>query len=291
MTKKESKTSPATPASDKRDQAAQDNSLTEVKELSFEDTALRFKNSDGKWRISLRQLAEYYGMPFSEASRKLTSNNDLFRDLGLNGVTPSTSEARYIYVFKGGKLFDVNLSIRDSVSFLMLIPYKRYKDERKDKLVRMRNWLTDNAEKILTGESVQLIDTASLKDDPKSIQGDNNLRRALFIKKVNEAHPAAPNTVRRLHALSHNDQHLVRGPHVPFEAGAHLKYSKEQALKDSAQKMVSFAAIACGKIEIEDINRFEKEVFRGLPEKYIPDYLPGVIETTTQMKLMAGEEA
>lgn len=290
MSKRSGKTSPTTPA--KVGEALVDNvSITEVKELSFEDTALRFKNKAGKWRVSLRQLAEYYGVPFFKASQKLTLNSDLFRDLGVDTVTVSSHDMGGIYVFKDGKLHDVNLSIRDSVSFLMLIPYKRYRDERKEKLVRMRNWLTDNAEKILTGEFTQMIDTASLKDDPKSIQGDNNLRRALFIKKVNEAHPSAPNTVRRLHALSHNDQHLVRGPHVPFEAGAHLKYSKEQALKDSAQKMVSFAAIACGKIEIEDINRFEKEVFSGLPDKYIPDYLPGVIETTTQMKLMAGEES
>lgn len=279
MMKKESKTSPATPPSDKRDLAAQDNSLTEVKELSFEDTAVQFRNKEGKWRISLRQLAEYYDIKFSHAVAKIKKHSKLFRDLDPDHVTRSTS----------GYIYDLDMSIRDSVSFLTLLNYQRYGDEREEKLIRMRNWLTDNAEKILTGESVQMIDTASLKDDPRSIQGDNNLRRALYIKKVNEAHPSAPNTVKRLHALSHNDQKLVRGPHVPFEAGAHLKYNRNQALKDSAQKMVSFAAIACGKIEIEEINRFEREVFRGLPDKYIPDYLPGMIETTKQVKLLAGD--
>ena len=250
-TKKEKKTSPTTPAK-VGEALVNDNVSAEVKELSFEDTAIQFKNSDGKWRISLRHIAEYYDIKFSHAVAKLKKHSKLFRDLDKDHVTRSTA----------GYIYDIEMSIRDVVSFLTLLDYQRYDDEREDKLVRMRNWLTDNAEKILIGESPQLVDLGSLKDDPKSIQGDNGLRRALFIKKVNEAHPSAPNTVKRLHALSHNDQALVRGPNVPFEAGAHKKYSKELALKDSAQKMVSFAAIACGKIEIDDINRFEREVFR-----------------------------
>jgi len=142
MTKRNEKTSPATPASDKRDQVTQDNSLAEVKELSFEDTSVVFKNKNGLWRISLRQLADYYGMPFSDASRKLTKNPELFRDLESGGVTPSVN----------GSIFDYDLSIRDAVSFLTLLNYKRYQDERRQKLIRMRNWLTDTAEKILTGE-------------------------------------------------------------------------------------------------------------------------------------------
>jgi len=247
-----------------------------VKELSFEDTEIQFKNTGGTWRISLRHIADYYEIQFGHAVSKITKNQELFRDLGLDHVTRSSD----------GKLLDYYLSIRDSVSFLMLLNYKRYQNERRKKLIRMRNWLTDNAEKILTGESIQLVDLGSLKDDPKSIQGDNGLRRALFVKKVREAHPTGPNTRVRLIDLAHNDQNLVRGPHVPFEAGAHKKYDKELALKDSAQKMVSFAAIACGKIEIGDINRFEKEIFRGLPEKYIPEYLPGLIESTTQTRLL-----
>jgi len=247
-----------------------------VKELSFEDTAIQFKNTSGIWKISLRQLAEYYGVPFHQASRKLTLNRDLFRDLGPDATIASTKNTA----------FDYELSIRDAFSFLTTLDYKKYNGDRKAKLIRLRNWLTDTAEKILTGESIQLVDLGSLKDDPKSIQGDNGLRRALFVKKVREAHPTGPNTRVRLIDLAHNDQNLVRGPHVPFEAGAHKKYDKELALKDSAQKMVSFAAIACGKIEIDEINRFEREIFRGLPEKYIPEYLPGLIESTTQTRLL-----
>lgn len=257
----------------------QDNLSTKIKELSFEDSAIQFKNTGGKWRISLRKISEYYDISFNVSSQKLTRNRELFRDLGTDSVTLSDK----------GSVIDYDLSIRDAVSFLMLLNYKRYDDERKTKLIDMRNWLSDTAEKILTGELPLMIDIGSIKDDPKSIQGDNGLRRALFIKKVNEAHPASPNTVKRLHALSYNDQALVRGPDVKFEPGAHKKYSKELARKDSAQKMVSFAAIACGKIEIDDINRFQKEVFRGLPEKYIPDFLPMCIDSTKQLPLLVGE--
>lgn len=251
-------------------------SFESVKELSFEDTKVQFKNHAGKWRISLRQLAEYYGVPFHQASRKLTLNRDLFRDLGADAIIASTKNTA----------FDYDLSIRDAFSFLTTLDYKKYNGDRKAKLIRLRNWLTDTAEKILTDDSMFMVDIGSLKDDPKSIQGDNGLRRALFVKKVREAHPNGPNTRVRLIDLAHNDQNLVRGPHVPFEAGAHKKYDKALALKDSAQKMVSFAAIACGKIEIDDINRFEKEVFKGLPEKYIPEYLPNLIEKTKQTNLL-----
>ena len=274
-TRKREKTSP-TPTANGKELLVNSNVSSDVKELSFEDTSLQFKNADGKWRISLRQISEYYDIVFSKSVQKITTNRELFMDLGADTVTVSAN----------GSAFDYNLSIRDAVTFLGLLNYKRYDDTRRNKLIGMRKWLSDNAEKILTGETPQLLDLGSLKDDPKSIQGDNGLRRALFVKKVNEAHPTSPNTVKRLHALSHNDQALVRGPHVPFEAGAHKRYTKELALKDSAQKMVSFAAIACGKIEIDDINRFEREVFKGLPEKYIPDHLPGMIEPTKQTKLL-----
>ena len=257
------------------------------KELSFEDTSLKFKNNAGQWRISLRQLAEYYKISFNHASAKLTSNSDLFRDLVTGRVTGP----------KRGTVSDYELSIRDAVSFLTLLDYKRYDNERKGKLIRMRNWLTDTAEKVLTGDLVlrseveSLFDPSTLTDSPRAIAKDNNLRRALFIKKARETHPESPNTFKRLHDLAHNDQQLVEGPEVQFKQGWHRKLSSDLSLKDHAQKMASFAAIACGHIEIEDINRFERDLFQGLPEKYIPDHIPGLIETTKQMKLIGGAEA
>jgi len=169
---------------------------------------------------------------------------------------------------------------------------KRLPIERQDQVLKIVNFMAESTDMRLKGELIprseveNMIDIGSIKDDPKSIQGDNGLRRALFIKKVNEAHPSSPNTVNRLRNLSHNDQALLFGTGVPFEAGKHRKYSKEIAKKDSAQKMVSFAAIACGKIEINDINRFEREVFRGLPEQYIPDHLNDMIESTKQSTLL-----
>jgi hypothetical protein len=144
MTKKEG--NPATPPSEPLDTNTMKDSIPEVKELSFEDTAIQFKNSDGKWRTSLRLLAEYYDIKFSHASEKLTGNSDFFRDLGTDRITRSAN----------GSVYDYDLSIRDAVSFLTLVNYKRYKDERREKLIRMRNWLTDTAEKLLMGETVTL---------------------------------------------------------------------------------------------------------------------------------------
>lgn len=252
------------------------------KELSFEDASLKFRNKAGAWRVSLRQLAEYYEVPFYQASRRLTKNPELFKDTGLDAVR----------AFRDGKLFDIDLSIRDAFSFLTTLNYKKYSGERKEKLIRLRNWLLDTAEKVLNGELISrsevdgLFDPSTLTDKPRDIAKDNNLRRALFIKKAREAHPEGPNTYNRLHDLAHNDQRLVQGPKIQFQQGWHRKLSKEQSLKDHAQKMASFAAIACGHIEVDDINRFEQNLFQGLPEKYIPDYIPGAIETTRQVKLI-----
>ena len=75
------------------------------KELSFEDTAITFRQIGGTWRISLRQLAEYYDVPFKQASRKLTSNSDLFRDLVTGAVTAPVK----------GTVFDYELSISTAV--------------------------------------------------------------------------------------------------------------------------------------------------------------------------------
>lgn len=263
-----------------------DISAQNEKELSFEDTSMVFRRVSGIWRISLRQLAEYYDVPFHQASRKLTQNQELFRDLVTDAVTASTN----------GSVFDYLLSVRDAFSFLTTLNYKKYDGERRERLIRLRNWLTDTAEKVLNGDLISrseaegLFDPSTLNDNPREIARDNNLRRALFVKKARETHPERPNTFRRLHDLAHNDQRLVLGPEASFEQGWHRKLSKDLSLKDHAQKMASFAAIACGNIEIDDINRFERNLFLGLPEKYIPDHMPGLIDTTKQMKL-SGEVA
>lgn len=288
MSKRSGKTSPATPASDKRDKVTKIVSTldrinigTIVGMQLLAGTEVRIVEFDGKLYIPEVDVADGLDQGRGNFLKLLERNADLLNDY-----------PRTIMVIVRDRPHKMRvLSFENTRRAIMMVDHNVKDPMRREFLISRKRQYFQIIDEVYEGKNPQLVDVGSIKDDPKSIQGDNNLRRALFIKKVNETHPSAPNTVRRLHALSHNDQHLVRGPHVPFEAGAHLKYSKEQALKDSAQKMVSFAAIACGKIEIEDINRFEKEVFRGLPDKYIPDYLPGVIETTTQMKLMAGEEA
>ena len=57
MSKKAQKASHTNPTKD-CDALVHDNVSSEVKELSFEGTSIQFKNTDGKWRISLRKLAE-----------------------------------------------------------------------------------------------------------------------------------------------------------------------------------------------------------------------------------------
>lgn len=162
-------------------------------------------------------------------------------------------------------------------------------EDRVVKIVKTVQFMAKAAVAVV--EQVQLgglFNPSALTDNPKNIAKDNNLRRALFIKKVREKHPNRPNTFNKLVRLAHNDHDLIRGS-VEFEQGWHKKLTKELTLKDHAQKMASFAAIACGHTEIDEINRFERDLFRGLPEKFIPDHLPGMIETTKQLQLTGGE--
>jgi hypothetical protein len=237
---------------------------------------------EGKKRYPVNAIGRLFGYDEKHETQLYERNKEILKDNA--------------YPLKiGGKERATLIWCVDSIGLLILTgraDMKRLPEKRINTVIKIVQMMAESTDMRLKGDLIprseveNMIDVGSIKDDPKSIQGDNSLRRALFIKKVNEAHPSSPNTVNRLKDLSHNDQALLFGPGVPFEAGKHKKYSKDVAKKDSAQKMVSFAAIACGKIEMNDINRFEREVFRGLPEQYIPDHLNDMIESTRQSTLL-----
>lgn len=199
-----------------------------------------------------------------------------------------------------GKRYKTSVPCIDSQGLLIMTgraPLQNMSPERQETVIKIVQFMAESTDMRLKGDLISksevdlLIDTTSLKDDPKAIGRKNSVRRMVFVKTVRDTHPDNPNTFKRLHDLAHNDQALILGPGVPFEAGKHRKYSKDLALKDDAQKMASFAAIAAGHIEIDAINRFERNLFSGLPEKYVPDYLNVMIETTKQSKLIGECEA
>ncbi|MDD1729824.1 MAG: hypothetical protein LUQ50_12230 [Methanospirillum sp.] len=283
MTKRSEKTSPATPPSEKRDPVAKDNSPAEVKELSFEDTSIQFKNIGGKWRISLRELAEFYSIQFKHASEKLTLNPELFRDLEVGRVTrPGDNLA-----------LDYELSIRDAVSFLMLLPYKRYGDERGPKLIRMRNWLTDNAEKILTGEVPSVfpgMDIDSLGYGKKDLSPLNGLRLSALKHLAKRNHPSSPNTVNRAIATFRNDHQVMKG-HQEMEKNWRRELQEPERRKLQAHVAIDFAALANGHLELDERMKYEQAMFRDICPELRPDFLPVQIETTRQMKLIGGDES
>jgi len=117
----------------------------ETKSLTHNEFQLEFRKINGVWRISLRQICDYYEIEFSYASQKITRNRELFRDLGLDSVT----------LFSDGKVVDYLLTVRDGVQFLTLLNYKRYKDERRTKLIGLKNWMADDVEKALIGDVLE----------------------------------------------------------------------------------------------------------------------------------------
>jgi len=286
MSKRSSKTSPTAPA--KVCEALDiDNLSTEVKELSFEDTKVQFKNPDGKWRVSLRQLAEYYEIPFFKASQKLTVNSELFQDLKVDTVRVSSPEMNGIYIFKDGKLSDVNLSIRDAFSFLTTLNYKKYEDERRQKLIRMRNWLTDNAEKILTGEVV----LSPRSDDIEKLDGTYGEHSFLtgvvthIVRKIRKKDPhcGCPSE-QEIYQEDFND---MRGP-GRIEPQWRNRLDTEDGKSLTLKKVFQSSELLVGNTNKESLRN---AVIRNFEEYYPllkPPFMPTsrTLDTTRQMKLI-----
>lgn len=281
MTKRSEKASPNTPGS-KVGELVENISSAEVKELSFEDTSLKFRKKDGRWRISLRQLAEYYEIVFSYASQKLTLNPELFLDLATDSVTLSAN----------GSASDYDLSIRDAISFLTLLPYKRYEDDRREKLIRMRVWLADNAEKILTGEVPSVfpgMDIDSLGYGKKDLSPLNGLRLSALRHLAKRNHPNSPNTVNRAIATFRNDHQVMKG-HQEMGKNWRKELQEPERRKLQAHVAIDFAALANGHLELDERMKYEQAMFRDICPELRPDFLPVQIETTRQMKLIGGDD-
>lgn len=293
MAKTERKTSPTEPA--KVDEAlVNDKSLAEVKKLVYEikyetylGEMIPYIIHEGKKRYPVNAVGRLLGYGPKDEYKLYRANEAFLAQFAISAVVSGNRKLKSVPCI-------------DSQGLLIMTgraPLQNMLPERQEKVIKIVQLMAESTDLRLKGDLIPrsevelMFDTTSLKDDPKTIQRHNSFRRAVFIDKVRETHPENPNTYNRLHDLAHNDQTLILGPDVPFESGKHRKYSKELAIKDDAQKMASFAAIASGNIEIDAINRFEKSLFKGLPEKYIPDYLMTQLDPTRQMKLMAGEEA
>lgn len=255
--------------------------VIELSTLEFEGEDIQFIEKDGKRLYPVPAVGEMFGYDrdnsiqvYRRNLRFLEGNSYPFK---LKGIRKSVIVP--CLTGEGVLIFTARLGL------------DKIPEDRQNKVIRTVQFMAKAAVAVV--EQAQLgglFNPDSLTDNPKDVAHDNNLRRALFVKKVRERHPARPNTFRRLIDLAHNDHDLIKGA-VQFEQGWHRKLSKELTLKDHAQKMASFAAIACGHTDIDDINRFERDLFRGLPEKFIPDHLPGMIETTKQLQLTDGAES
>ena len=246
------------------------------KELSFEDTAITFRQIGGTWRISLRQLAEYYDVPFKQASRKLTSNSDLFRDLVTGAVTAPVK----------GTVIDYELSIRDAVSFLTLLDYRRYDDDRKEKLIRLRNWLTDTAEKALTGKGY-----ISNLDELEKIQGDYGDHSFLtgmvthIVRKQRKKDPlcGCPSE-QEIYQEDYND---IKGPGKlvsNWRKGLTRPQGKDLAVK----KFFQGSNFLAGHVNKEDNRRRVIADIEEYCPNHRPEFMPALkqLDPTVQTKLI-----
>ena len=260
--------------------------------LPNDDFSSWFEIKDGKQLMSIKVLAQAFHKTEKNCVKILFRNKELFigDHLEFASMTETNLKNKLNSKLRAGRnRKDHYLTRNGCLMFISQLDYTRYDDERKDLIVLFKRWLVTTAGDVIDGNAVStnlFFDPANLKNEPKEIAKDNNLRRILFIKKVREAHPSGPNTFRRLNELAHNDQRLIEGSDTPFQQGWHKKLSKTRCLKDHAQKMASFAAIACGHLETSDINRFERELFKNLPEKYLPEYLIQELDTTRQANLL-----
>ena len=280
--------------SDRTNAIQDDDTESSLTQMNFvdDDFASWFETRGGKELINIKVLATAFDKSEHSCIKIVTKNvalfiGDHFEFTSLMDVNSKNALNPKIGVGRHRK--DHYLTRNGCLMFIAQLDYNRYENERKDLIVLFKRWLVTTAGDVIDGKSASenlFFDPANLKNKPKEIAKDNNLRRTLFVKKVREAHPSSPNTFRRLNELAHNDQQLIEGSQTPFQQGWHKRLSKARSLKDHAQKLASFAAIACGHLEISEINRFERELFKSLPEQYLPEYLIQRLDTTRQAKLL-----
>ena len=165
-----------------------DGTISELQniELSFESFELEFKKIEKRWRISLRQIAEYYEIPFKQTERKISLNVELYRDLAPGAVT---------YNPFNGHVDDRFLTVRDAIQFLSTLSYKRYSDEKKENLIRLKNWMANTAEKVLTDELVhrnEYLDIGRFSDNRIEVAHDAGMRMTIFHKVCKQQQPTSP---------------------------------------------------------------------------------------------------
>lgn len=54
--------------------------------ISYDGNNIEFKKIDEIWRISLKELAGYYGIQFKNASKNISRNKQLFRDINQSSI-------------------------------------------------------------------------------------------------------------------------------------------------------------------------------------------------------------
>jgi hypothetical protein len=291
MTEKDRKTSPTNPTKD-CEVLVNDYSLAEVKELSFEDASLKFRNKGGRWRVSLRQLAEYYGVPFHQASRVLTRNHELFQDLGVDATMASSPDSAGIFEYVDGKLYDVNLSIRDAFSFLTTLNYKKYEGERKRRLIGLRNWLVDSAEKILTGE-MPSVPSRSGVDRLGGEYEDHSFLNRLCIEVTRKERSKNPHAgIMSEKEMFKEDFEDICGP-VPFVTRWRNKLDKLNGKKLAAKKVFVIHEMLSKNTERSSLRRAVIKTFEEICPDLKPDYMPGLkqLDPTKQMTLIGSDEA
>lgn len=253
---------------------------TDVKELSFENSIIRFKQKGDIWTISLRQIAEEYEIPFKQAVQKLTRNRELFKDLGSGSVMlPEPA---------GG--FDYYLSIRDAFAYLTLISYKRYSGERKERLIMFRNWLVDNAEKALIGEQIKRDYVPNLDELERmdGAYGDHSFLTGMvthIVRRIRkkDPHSGCPSE-QEIYQEDYND---ILGPGkivTCWRRGLNPLNGKKLTVK----KFFQGSNLLAGNVRKEDCRvKVIKDIEEYCPQ-YKPDYMPNLkqIDPTKQTKLL-----
>jgi len=152
MKKKTDKTSPATPASEQRDQVTTIDSTSvgiEVVHQTFEGTEILMAKYEGRIIVPVRRLAEMFDIPYGKAMEKITAKSALFE-----GEIVSLKKEDYLSLYPvtgysdDMRSFDC-FSIAGALQWITILSYGRYDPERRDYIVRVRRWLAKTGEGVI----------------------------------------------------------------------------------------------------------------------------------------------
>lgn len=119
---------------------------------------------DGQQLIPVKVFADYFGISLKRANEIISRNRSLFVDKVVKLKTEAVlaSGRRGIYTNYRLKTVDC-FTIAGSLQWVNLLAHDQYFDERRDVIVKMKNWLVDLGASVIQGKPLGQVDRGEVR--------------------------------------------------------------------------------------------------------------------------------